>query len=396
MSTRNLLLKLLLLVQLVLLVLLACRRHRTIFARGRWSRILILPILASPLAALADPIYSMTFLPKDFNASAMNNAGRIVGSNANGAAVWSTAGVTDIGGIAPGSEGQAINNRGEIGGTWEGDAFAYSPAAFRNIGRLGNWNTSQISAMNDVGQMAGNAQYMAGERQRGFVYSDGEIRIIPTLGGDWSFATAINNPGQTVGIATIDSTDFMDPTRHAMMYQDRVMHDLGSLGGLISEAYDINDAGQIVGMSETTPDFKSGEPHAFLYEDGAMRDLGLLGGVRARARGINSSGLIVGESEWSNNSPFDNHAFLYSNHSMVDLNDLIDPVAGWHLTSARDINDSRQILSLACSDTGCAWVRLDLISAIPEPRVWGMMLAGLVLMASSRRRPGPILNQRLS
>jgi probable HAF family extracellular repeat protein len=118
-----------------------------------------------------------------------------------------------------------------------------------------------------------------------------------------------------------------------------------------------------------------------------MTDLGFLGGTNAIARGINNLGLIVGESEWSNDAPGDSHAFIYVNGSMVDLNDLIDPITGWRLVSAADINDSTQILGFACTvDNTCASVRLDLISAIPEPRIWAMMIAGLVLVGSRRRR----------
>jgi probable HAF family extracellular repeat protein len=362
------------------------------FARRKrrlWPKLLLLPALAGALPALADPIFTVTFLPADFSGANINNAGRIVGFNTNGAAVWSEAGVTDLGAIAPGSIGRAINNRGDIGGDWQGDAFTHQFGSFRNIGRLGVWNTSQTVALNDAGQAAGNAQYGIGERQRGFVHTDGVIRIVPTFGGDWSFVYAINNPGQTVGIATFVDPEFFNPMRHAIVFQDGVTQDLGTLGGMISEAYDINDAGQVVGMSESTPDFKSGEAHPFLYDNGTMTDLGFLGGVRARALGINSLGWVVGESEWSNEQPFDNHAFIYVNGEMVDLNDLIDPVTGWRLVAAKDINDAQQILGTACSDLGCATVRLDLISAIPEPRVWAMMLAGLLLVGSRRRREEP-------
>ncbi|MET0855275.1 MAG: PEP-CTERM sorting domain-containing protein [Telluria sp.] len=371
---------------LMLLAGLAVFAGRTGYARRRLSQLLILPVLAAPLVALADPIFTVTFLPQDFSAAAINNAGHIVGGNANGAAIWTPAGVTDIGGIAPGSFGRAINNRGDIGGVWEADAFIHTSGSLRNIGRLGIWNVSQTAAMNDVGQVAGFASDAFGVAQRGFVYTDGVIRTIPTFGGDFSFTTAINNPGQAVGTASFEDPEFFIPKRHAFMYQDRVMQDLGTLGGLISEAYDINNAGQVVGMSEVTPDFKSGEPHPFLYENGSMTDLGRLGGLRASARGLNNLGLIVGESEFSNDLPFDIHAFLYVNGSMVDLNDLIDPVTGWRLVSATDINDANQILGLACGDAGCASVRLDLISAIPEPQVWAMMVAGLVLVGSRRRR----------
>jgi probable HAF family extracellular repeat protein len=364
------------------LALLACGKRR------RAPKWLLLPLLASPLAALAEPVYTVNFLPSSFQAVSMNNAGQVVGGNANGAAIWTPAGVTDIGEFAPGSFGRAINNRGAIAGDWQGDAFAYSAGALRNLGRLGIWDNSQASAINDAGQVAGNGYYVVGERARGWVYSQGVVRNIPTLGGDWSYAAAINNVGQAVGIATIDAIDFIDPTRHAILYRDRVMQDLGTLGGLISEAYDINDAGQVVGMSETTPDFKSGEPHPFLYQNGAMTDLGFLGGVRARALGINNAGLIVGTSEWSDDQPNDFHAFLYRDGHMVDLNTLVDPAIGWQLVSARDINDSQQILAIACRVDECATVRLDLISAVPEPQTWGMLLAGLALVGGYRRRGG--------
>jgi probable HAF family extracellular repeat protein len=366
------------------LALLAWRRRK---CATRW---LLLPLLASPLAALADPVYTIRFLPADFQAMNINNAGQVVGSINSAAAIWALTGTTDINAFAPGSFGVSINNRGHIGLGWEGDGYIYSPDAFRNVGRLGLWDTSYVSALNDVGQAAGNAQYGVGERERGFVYSDGIVRIIPTLGGDWSRAWAINNHGQVAGTATIDSTDFVNPTRTAILFQDGVLHDLGSLGGLISEAYDINEAGQVVGMSETTPDFKSDEPHAFLYERGVMADLGFLGsGIRATARGLNNGGMVVGASEWNLDLPFDLHAFLYTIDGMVDVNTLIDPALGWTIVSAKDINDSQQILALACKDAVCTNVRLDPIaSAVPEPRAVAMMMAGLALLGSRRRRRG--------
>jgi probable HAF family extracellular repeat protein len=356
--------------------------------RRRLPKWLLLPLLASPLAAFADPIYNIRALPADFQAMNMNNAGQIVGTFNNAAAIWSESGIFDINPIAPGSFGLAINNRGHMGLAWESDAYIYSSDAFRNIGRLGIWQTSDIRALNDVGQAAGNAGYLFAERARGFVYIDGIVRIIPTLGGDWSFAEAMNNQGQVAGTATIDVIDFFNPTRRAIMFENGVLQDLGSLGGLISEAHDINEAGQVVGMSETTPDFKSGEPHPFLYQDGMMVDLGFLGsGIRAAALGLNNAGMVVGYSEWSADFPDDNHAFLFADNAMVDLNTLIDPASGWTILSAKDINDAQQILAYACREGVCGNVRLDLIaSAVPEPHAWMMVAAGLALMGSRRRR----------
>lgn len=365
--------------------------------RRRWPKLLLLPLLAGPVAAFADPIYAIRALPAEFQAMNINNSGLVVGTFNNAAAIWSEAGTFDINPIAPGSFGLAINNRGHIGLAWEGDGYIYSSDAFRNIGRLGLWQTSEIRALNDAGQAAGNAAYLVGERARGFVYSDGIVRIIPTLGGEWSFVQAMNNRGQVVGTAAIDSTDFFNPTRSAILFESGVLQNLGNLGGLISEAYDINEAGQVVGMSETIPDFKSGEPHPFLYQDGTMVDLGFLGsGIRAAALGLNNAGLVVGSSEWNIDFPDDRHGFLYAGGSMVDLNTLIDPASGWTIVSARDINDAQQILAFACREGICGDVRLDLIgSPVPEPHAWIMVLAGLALMGSRRRRR-PSWSERFS
>ena len=362
--------------------------HRPRFARVR--KLLMLPLLAGPLGAMAEPVYTVTALPVDFSASNMNNSGSIVGTMGAAAAIWTSSGITDIGTLAPESFGYGINNRGDIAGTWQGDAFVYSGGALRNIGRLGTWGTSTARGANDAGQVIGNGFYEVGERQRGFVYTGGVIRIIPTLGGEWSYAAAINSSGQVAGIATIDSADFINPTRHAIMYQDRVMHDLGSLGGVVSEAYDINDAGQAVGMSQTSPDDRYSPSHAFLYEGGAMIDLGFLGGANARANGINNAGLVVGWSELGGEAP-PTHAFLYANHAMVDLNALIDPASGWEIMSAIDINDARQILATACRLGECTTVRMDLINAVPEPRAWGTLLAGMLLLGGLRRGRRPLV-----
>jgi probable HAF family extracellular repeat protein len=360
-------------------------RRRCAMLNTHLRKLLLLPLLASPLAAMADPVYTITALPADFSGFNMNNSGRIVGIFGGAAAVWTPSGITGIGAIAPDSLGYGINDRGDLAGDWQGSAFMYFGGALRDIGRLGTWSNSSARGINNAGQVIGNAYYGAGERQSGFVYTDGVIRIIPTFGGDWSYAAAINSSGQVAGIATIDSTDFISPTRHAILYEDRTMVDLGTLGGLVSEAYDLNDAGQVVGMSQTNPNDAYSPSHAFLYAGGTMIDLGFLGGANARANGINNAGQVVGWSELAGDgAPM--HAFLYANHAMTDLNSLIDPASGWEITSATDINDAHQILAFGCRLDTCTALRLDLISAVPELGSWSMLLAGLLLMGGLRRR----------
>ncbi len=55
---------------------------------------------------------------------------------------------------------------------------------------------------------------------------------------------------------------------------------------------------------------------------------------------------------------------------MVDLNTLIDPASGWVITDANGINGAQQIAATACRGGAigeCYAVRLDLVSAVPEP-----------------------------
>ena len=67
---------------------------------------------------------------------------------------------------------------------------------------------------------------------------------------------------------------------HAFLYSNGTMQDLGSLGGDGGVAYGINAGGQIVGYASTA----AGACHAFLYSNGAMTDLGTLGGDESGVR----------------------------------------------------------------------------------------------------------------
>ena len=91
--------------------------------------------------------------------------------------------------------------------------------------------------------------------------------------------------GQVVGLATIGATGVW----HAFLWADGVMTDLGTLGGLRSAAYAINDAGQVVGHANTA----DGADHAFLWQDGRMTDLGTLGG---RTSAGDTSDLLIWSS----------------------------------------------------------------------------------------------------
>ncbi|HEY2039182.1 MAG TPA: hypothetical protein VGG95_05930, partial [Edaphobacter sp.] len=82
---------------------------------------------------------------------------------------------------------------------------------------------------------------------------------------------------------------------HGFIYTNGKMWDLGTLGGNFSEALGINSKGQIVGDSITS----DGSQHAFLFYDGVMTDLGKYGqdGIFQAGTGINENGQIVGYAQ---------------------------------------------------------------------------------------------------
>lgn len=79
------------------------------------------------------------------------------------------------------------------------------------------------------------------------------------------------------------------------------------------------------------------------------------------------------------------HAFLYSNGVMVDLNTLIDPNLQITLAEARGINDLGQIV---VNGNGHAY----LLTPVPEPGTWVLLGAGL--LCSSLCWPGPTVGEQ--
>jgi probable HAF family extracellular repeat protein len=343
----------------------------------------LLALLACPVVALAEPVYSMSFLPTGFTATAMNGSGRIVGNTSGGVSIWDGASLTNLG-LGANSYGYAINSRGDVAGALNGaygQPFLYTSGAAHNAGPvLDDVQKGRASGLNDMGHVAGEYATFGGD-QHAWMDGNGSVHMLGTLRDwdTWSVATAINNHGQVVGSSTYDGAD-TPRTGHAFLYQDGTMQDLGSLGGWDSGANDINDAGQVVGWS--TDETEDRVP--FIYTGGAMRHLGGLDGDSAfgEAKGINNAGLVVGWAQYSWSETTD--AFLYAGSGMLNLNRLVDGADGWTVVEAYDINDAQQILGRACRLDECVSVRLDLVSAVPEPGSYAMLAAGLVLLGRRR------------
>ncbi|HET6837364.1 MAG TPA: hypothetical protein VFH24_04925, partial [Gemmatimonadales bacterium] len=135
--------------------------------------------------------------------------------------------------------------------------------------------------VNDAGQIVGHFN------GHPFLWQNGVMQDLGTLGGVFGEAQAINASGDIVGGA-----DLGNQRSHAFLWRNGRMNDLGTLGGLSSYAQDINDDGQVVGHSAIA----TGEFHAFVWQDGVMTDLGTLGGDNDYAYGINQMGQVAGGS----------------------------------------------------------------------------------------------------
>ncbi|HLK60879.1 MAG TPA: hypothetical protein VKU00_30220 [Chthonomonadaceae bacterium] len=213
----------------------------------------------------------------------------------------------------------ALNNNGQIAGVLSGinlhghgHAAIYSSGGFTDLGVLAPYTDSQAVAINDAGQVActtaqspipGNSL----TTERSFLYSNGTITDLGSLGGERVDAYAINNAGQIVGVATIGPDPYSDT--HAFLYTKGQMTDLGVLtGGQTSYAYSINTQGQAVGLGTTNG---RSNPHAVFFTQGAVVDLNdritaNSGWELVTATGINDVGQIVGFGTWNGRQ----HGFL--------------------------------------------------------------------------------------
>src|SRR5260370_2698544 len=103
----------------------------------------------------------------------------------------------------------------------------------------------------------------------------------------------------------------------------------------------VDDWGQLAGVffSENT-----GRIEAFREESGKRTALGTLGGSFSIARDINNHGEIVGGSLTQGDESF--HGFLYRHHRLYDLNEFLQPHAGWELIQAFAINNRGEIVGV--------------------------------------------------
>jgi probable HAF family extracellular repeat protein len=280
-------------------------------------------------------------------ASGINSGGQVVGwfdlgsGSAGGAFLYSNGTMQKLDSLGAGAAANGINDNGAVVGSLNAStgafqAILYASGSVQDLGSFFGAAESDALGVNDSGEVVGVSLGNAGGA---FLYSNGAMTNLGGVLGYDSSANAINNLGQIAGNYGYNGDGFL--------YTNGAVTVISYDGVVIPNA--INDAGRVAGEMATP----SGE-HAFLWSAGAgMTDLGTLPAplnTGSEALGINSGGQIVGSS-WNlsyigpNNLPlYTYHAFVYSNGTMEDLNNLTSVPAGLTLWQATAINASGQIV----------------------------------------------------
>ncbi len=246
--------------------------------------------------------------------------------------------------------------------------------------------------------------------------STGTQQSLPQLAGaSQTWAAAMNGSGQVAG-----NSFFGNPANPAsavqgggFLYSNGTMTNIGTLGGATATVMAMTASGQVIGTSDLTNNLIN---HAFLYSNGKMTDLGTLQGYKdSFAFGINAQGQVVGSA----GSGSTGSGFLYSNGVMTNLNSLINPQSGWTIVAGQSINNLGQILALGYNSSVSidgseeeGYVLLtpsglpapgnpDYPTIVPEPSslaIFGLIAAGLIFRLrpkkSPARRPTRIISRK--
>jgi probable HAF family extracellular repeat protein len=322
----------------------------------------------------------------------ITNNGLVAGAAAtsNGAmhsVLWYKARKMDLGALGgPNSAAFGVNERGQVVGQAETTVpnsedfcgfnaygllpsstaclpFVWQNGVMTKLPTLGGAN-GYANMINNRGEVVGLAENHTKDpacpvsQFEPVIWENGQIRNLPTPSGDaYGVAAWINDNGQVVGSSGAcasfnPNTGLHMVENHALLWEkEGTVTDLGNLGGTGGIAGNhscaINNQGQVVGHSELPNDTTF---HGFLWtRETGMRDLGTLD-YASLALGINDKGAVVGASL---DASFNPRALLWENSAMTDLNTLIaaNP-SGLYLLIAESINSSGEIVGLAVTRTG--------------------------------------------
>jgi probable HAF family extracellular repeat protein len=219
-----------------------------------------------------------------------------------------------------------------------------------DLGTLGG-NESWANSINDEGQVAGWASDTIADsyahsftgsatQVRAVIWQGGTVRDLGTLGGPDSIGVFINNLGQVAGNSFTNDTPSPItgiPTQDPFLWENGHMIDLGTLGGDYGGVNWMNDSGEVVGWSEIAGDAAA---HPFLWNGWRMIDLGTLGGAGGFANWVNDNGDVAGAAELSDGAW---NGALWTHGKAIDL----PPVDGAPYADADSLNDRDEVVGSA-------------------------------------------------
>lgn len=323
------------------------------------------------------------------------------------AVLWSGGTITNLGDLAGGStisEAFAINDAGRIVGVGASATTSQRATEWNfngswianDLGDLPGGSPQSIAVdLNELGRAVGRSgaspTSLASRFEGGSVDALG-IPVGTSLFPAGAQANAVNDLGQMAGQAAIGSGG---ATRALLWAADGSVQDIGALYPALrdsAQANDLNNLGVIVGWTGITLSTRAAR-----WVGPVITDLGdLPGGTdSSEAHAINDAGTIVGESSATEGT----HAFLWQDGVLYDLNDLIDPsdplAATTELAQAFDINSSGKIVGRATIDGLSHAFLLTPVVQVPTsdaPIVgfFGLLLAltAVALLGLARRRHG--------
>ena len=262
----------------------------------RWQKGVLTDLGALPGGNFSHPIY-------------INDAGLSVGFSDNG--------VTDRLTASPEINAVLWNKNGEI----------------LNLGTLGGASSAAVG-INNGGQVVGFAANTtpdpfsllnvfgngSGTQTRAFLWENGAMRDLGTLGGPDSVGFYINERGQIAGLSYTDSTPNDTtglPTYHPFLWDNGRMFDLGNFGGTFADIFGLNNRGQVAGNLALPGDELV---HPFFWDRGTLTDIGTFGGPTGEARWLNELGEVVGVADFPTEGL--HNAFHWKNGVMTDLGNL--------------------------------------------------------------------------
>lgn len=301
----------------------------------------------------------------------------------------------------------------------------------------GNW--SQATDINEDGQVVGVSLISkTSGSTHAFLLDNGVMKDLGSLQDStalysFSYANDVNDNGQVVGQSWVtnknaETNELKPSTGHAFLWQNGTMEDLGTLGGNWSQAEGINNSGVVVGISGTLP--YDGNPdnidkvsHAFVCKDGQMTDItqylipylppaSVLGEepaeyikkLQSGAKAINDKGQIAGFIQpmvgvppqavvWEPIPNTDSYALNVLSMQFGPTGPMFVNIDGRQSSTACDINENGQVVGTSCNyiNVGNATNQKDCVAFIWQNGV--MTSLGTIPVGTDNDTPKEVVSQ---